>query len=48
MDMVARGITGTKLKSIGTQEFDIQLSNRIYTHEYLVTPLGAEYSGVWS
>ena len=32
-DLAARGITGAKLKSIGTKEVEIQLGNRTYTHE---------------
>ena len=32
-DLAARGITGAKLKSLGTQEVEIQLGNRTYTHE---------------
>jgi len=35
------------LKSLGTQEVEIQLVNRTYAHEFLVTPLGVEYSGVF-
>jgi hypothetical protein len=38
-DLAARGITGTKLKSIGTQEVEIVMGNRIYTHEFLVPHL---------
>jgi hypothetical protein len=44
MDLAARGITGSKLKSIGTQEIEIKLGNRIYLHEFLVTPLDVGYS----
>ena len=47
-DMAARGITGTKLKSLGVQEIEIKLGNRTYTHDFLVTPLDVEYSGVLS
>jgi len=46
MDLAARGITGTKLKSLGTQEIEIELGRRVYAHEFLVTPLDVEYSGV--
>jgi hypothetical protein len=46
-DLAARGITGTKLKSIGTQEVEIVLGTRMYTHEFLVTKLDVEYSGVF-
>jgi hypothetical protein len=46
-DLAARGITGTKLKSIGTQEVEIVLGTRICTHEFLVTKLDIEYSGVF-
>ena len=42
----ARGITGTKLKSLGTQLIEIKLGKKIYTHEFLLTPLDIEYSGV--
>jgi hypothetical protein len=45
-ELAARGITDTKLKSVGTQEIEIQLGNRVYTHEFLVTHLDVEYSGV--
>ena len=30
-DLAARGITGTKLKTTGTQEIKLRLGNRIYT-----------------
>jgi len=46
-DLDARGITGTKLKSIGTQDIEFRLGNRVYTHEFLVTSLDVEYSGVF-
>ena len=46
-DLSATGITGAKLKSLGTQEVNIQLGNRTYTHEFLVTPLGVDCSGVF-
>jgi len=45
--LAARGITGTKLKSLGTQEVEIELGNRTYKHQFLVTPLGVEYIGVF-
>ena len=45
-DLAARGITGTKLKSLGTQEIEIELGRHTYVHEFLVTPLDVEYSGV--
>ena len=35
-DLAARGITGTKLKSIGTQDIEFRLGNRVYTHEFFV------------
>jgi hypothetical protein len=41
-----RGITGTKLKSLGSQRIGIKLGNRVYSHEYVVTPLDVEYSGL--
>ena len=41
-DLAAMGITGAKLKSLGTQEVNIQLVKRTYTHEFLVTPLGVD------
>jgi hypothetical protein len=44
--MAARGITGTKLKCLGTQTIEFRLCNKIYQHEFLVTPLHVEYSGV--
>jgi len=47
MDLAARGITGTKLRSIGTQEIELKLGNCVYTHEFLVTSLDVEYSGVF-
>jgi len=43
-DLAARGITGTKLKSLGTQLIEIELSRRVYAHEFLMTPLDVEYS----
>jgi len=46
-DLAAMGITGAKLKSLGTQEVENQLGNRTYTHEFLVTPLGVDCSGVF-
>jgi hypothetical protein len=45
-DTAARGITGTKLKSLGNQTIEIKLGNRTYQHEFLVTPLDVDYSGV--
>jgi hypothetical protein len=42
----ARGITGIKLKSLGTQIIEIKLGKKIYTHESVLTPLDVEYSGV--
>ena len=42
----AREISGTKLKSSGNQIIEIKLGNRIYKHEFLITPLDVEYSGV--
>jgi len=45
-DLAARGITGTKLKSLGPQEIGIELGRHVYVHECLVTPLDVEYSGV--
>ena len=45
-DLAARGITGTKLKSIRIQEIEIKSGNLTYTHEFLVIPLAVEYSGV--
>jgi len=35
------------LKSIGTQDIEFRLGNRVYTHEFLVTSLDVEYSGVF-
>ena len=46
-NMAARGITGTKLKSLGSQEIKFILGKREYVHEFLVTPLDVEYSGVF-
>jgi hypothetical protein len=43
-ELAARGITGTKLKSVGTQDIGIQVGNRVYVHEFLVTHLDVEYS----
>jgi len=34
------------LKSLGTQEVEIQLGNRTYAHELLVTPLSLIKPGV--
>jgi hypothetical protein len=47
-DLAAKGITGAKLKSTGTQEIEIKLGNCAYMHEFLVTPLDVEYSRVLS
>jgi hypothetical protein len=41
-DLAARGITGTRLKSLGTQEIEFRLGSRVYTHEFLVTSLDVE------
>jgi len=46
MNMAARGITGTKLKSLGNQTIDIKLSNKTYPQEFLVIPLDVDYRGV--
>lgn len=46
-NMAARGITGTKLKSIGTHIMELRLGDRVYRHEFLVTPLDVEFSGVF-
>jgi hypothetical protein len=45
-DLSAREIIGAKLKSIGTQEIEIKLGNRAYTHKFLVTLLDVEYNEV--
>ena len=42
----ARGITGVKLKSLGTQIIEIKLGNKTYKHEFLVTPLDVDYQSV--
>jgi len=47
-DLAAMGITGATLKSLGTQEVEIQLGKRTYTHEFLVTPLGVVCNGVFA
>ena len=44
--MAARGITGAKLKSSGNQTVEIKLGNKTYQHEFLVTPLDVDCSGV--
>jgi predicted aspartyl protease len=42
----ARGITGTKLKVMGTQEVTFTAGKRTYTHEFLIAALDTEYSGI--
>jgi predicted aspartyl protease len=42
----ARGITGGKLKVMGTQLVSLNVGNRIFTHEFLVSSLDTEYSGI--
>jgi hypothetical protein len=42
----ARGITGGKLKVMGSQLVSLNVGNRDFTHEFLVSPLDAEYSGI--
>jgi hypothetical protein len=44
--LTAKGITGGKLKVIGTQEIMFRVGNRSVTHEFLVAPIDAEYSGI--
>jgi len=34
MDLAARGITGVKLKSLGAQEIEVKLGNRVYVHKF--------------
>jgi len=46
-DLAAKGITGTKLKSMAAKEIEVKLGHRIHVHEFLVTPLDVEYSGVF-
>jgi hypothetical protein len=43
---VARGITGSKLRVRGTQEVTFNVENKVFTHEFLIAPLDAEYSGI--
>jgi hypothetical protein len=42
----ARGITGTKLKTIGAQEITYKVGRKRFTHEFLIAPLDMEYSGI--
>jgi hypothetical protein len=42
----ARGIMGTKLKILGTQEILFRVGKMIFTHEFLIAPLDTEYSSV--
>ena len=44
--ITARGITGSKLRVMGTQDMTFKLGNRVFNHEFLVAPLDAEYSGI--
>jgi hypothetical protein len=43
---IGRGITGNKLKVMGTQVVTFNVGNRIFTHEFLVASLDTEYSGI--
>jgi hypothetical protein len=42
----ARGITGTKFKTLGTQEIALRVGKIFFTHEFLISPLNAEYIAV--
>jgi hypothetical protein len=43
---VATGVTGTRLKIMGTKVITFKVGKRMFTHEFLRAPLDAEYSGV--
>jgi hypothetical protein len=42
----ARGITGTKLKILGTLQIAFRVGKRMFTHEFLIALPDTEYSGV--
>lgn len=44
--ITARGITGSKLRVMGTQLTTFKVGNRNFNYEFLVAPLDAEYSGI--
>jgi hypothetical protein len=41
-----RGITGNKLKTIGAQEITFKVGKKRFTHEFFISPLDTEYSGI--
>jgi hypothetical protein len=43
---IARGITGNRLKIMGTQVVTFKVGKRIFTHELLTASLDTEYSGI--
>jgi hypothetical protein len=45
-NIAAKGITRTKLKSLGIQIIEFKLGNKLYQHEFLVIPLDIDYSDV--
>jgi hypothetical protein len=45
-ETAARGITEARLKIMGTQVIIFKVGKRMFTHEFLIAPLDAEYSGV--
>jgi hypothetical protein len=43
---IARGITGSRPKVMGTQVVTFNVGKRIFTHEFLTASLDTEYSGI--
>jgi transposase InsO family protein len=43
---VAKGVTGNRLRAIGSQDIMFSVGSRIYTHKFLVAHLDVEYSGI--
>jgi hypothetical protein len=42
----AKGITGNKIKTTGTQFITFRVGSKTYNHEFLITQLDVEYSGI--
>jgi len=42
----AKGITGNKLKTTGTQFITFRVGSKTFSHEFLIAPLDVEYSGI--
>jgi hypothetical protein len=44
--IIARGITGNRLKIMGTQEVTFTVGKKTFNHEFLIAALDTEYSGI--